>query len=84
VIVIDTGPVLAAANRKDSSHQQCDAPYRRCWRCHQHRAVPGARLADAVVPIAYGVKGEQHYHDLVVYKGKYPAPGARKRLRDSA
>ena len=46
--------------------------------------MPGARLADAVVPVAYGVKGEQHYHDLVVYKGKYPAPSAQKRLRDLA
>lgn len=42
----------------------------------------GRRLADAVVPIAYAVKGEQHYQNLIAYKARRPAAGAQSRLRD--
>lgn len=56
--------------------------YRWCYPCHQHRTVSGGALADVVLPIAYGVKGEQHYQNLVAYKASNPAVGAKTRLRD--
>jgi hypothetical protein len=36
------------------------------------------------VPIAYGIKGEQHYQNLIAYKATPPAPSAQTRLRDLA
>jgi hypothetical protein len=61
-----------------------EEPYARCWQCNQHRSASGGRLADAVVPVAYGIKGEQHYQNLVAYKATRPAPSAQTRLRDLA
>jgi predicted amidophosphoribosyltransferase len=61
-----------------------EAAYRRCWVCNQHISIPGSLLADAVVPVAYGIKGEQHYQNLVAYKAKHPAAVAQTRLRDLA
>ena len=42
--------------------------YSVCFPCRQHRAAAGDQLADAIVPIAYAIEGEQHYADLVTYK----------------
>lgn len=39
-------------------------------------------VADTVVPIAYAVKGEQHYQHLVAYKYRRPVLSAQARLRD--
>lgn len=56
--------------------------YTCCYRCNQHRAASGGRVADAVVPVAYAIKGEQHYQNLIAYKAKNPAVGSQSRLRD--
>lgn len=56
--------------------------YTYCYRCSQHRAASGGRVADAVVPIGYAIKGEQHYQNLIAYKANNPAVGAQSRLRD--
>lgn len=61
-----------------------EGPYSRCWVCNRHLATPGSLLANAVIPIAYGIKGEQHYQNLVAYKARHPAAGAQTRLRDLA
>ncbi|MDD6793723.1 MAG: hypothetical protein PUE00_16385 [Thermobifida fusca] len=51
--------------------------YTRCFPCDEHHRVAGGWIADAVVPIAYGISGEQHYQNLVAYQAKYPALSAR-------
>lgn len=56
--------------------------YALCYRCNQHRASSGGRVADTVVPIAYAIKGEQHYQNLIAYKATNPAAGSQSRLRD--
>lgn len=53
-----------------------------CYQCHQHRAASGGRVADTVVFVAYAIKGEQHYQNLIAYKAKNAAVGAQSRLRD--
>lgn len=56
--------------------------YARCFVCHEHRRAASGRTCDVVVPIAYGIRGEQHYQNLVAYKAKPPAFSAQTRLRD--
>ncbi len=58
-------------------------PYPRCWECREHHLAATDLLATAVVPIAYGIKGEQHYQHLVNYKHpRYPSAAARTRVQD--
>ncbi|GAB3940964.1 hypothetical protein GCM10029976_059470 [Kribbella albertanoniae] len=38
-------------------------------------------IADAVVPIAYALKGKQHAHHLATYKFEHPSQAARGALR---
>ncbi|REE98744.1 phosphoribosyltransferase [Thermomonospora umbrina] len=54
--------------------------YLRCRPCGDHfRASPDG-TADAVVPISYAVKGNQHAHDLAAYKGLRVSEQSRSRL----
>ena len=55
-------------------------PYDVCYPCRIHREA--SRLtADAVVPIAYALKGAQHAHHLASYKFDPPSFGARTALQ---
>lgn len=63
-------------------HGPVDGSYARCWVCQQHVLGSDSVLADVVVPIAYGIKGEQFYHDLRAYKWPQPSAASRARLRD--
>jgi hypothetical protein len=47
-----------------------------CYPCKQHLDASDGLAADAVVPIAYAIDGEQHYDDLKSYKATQPAANA--------
>jgi hypothetical protein len=51
--------------------------YPRCYPCSQQHTATGGRLADAIVPISYSIKGAQHAHNLTVYKADRPSTQAR-------
>ncbi|HEX4830213.1 MAG TPA: hypothetical protein VH478_03865 [Trebonia sp.] len=61
-----------------------DGRYPRCYGCEVHRRVAGALLADAVVPVAYAVKGGPLARDLWRYKhdDDRAAAGRLARLLD--
>lgn len=56
------------------------AGYPLCYPCSQHRAASGGRLADVVAPVAYSIRGEQHAHNLIVYKADRPSNQARYHI----
>lgn len=51
-----------------------------CYPCRTHRDA-SSLTADAVVPIAYALKGAQHAHHLATYKFEPPSYGARAALQ---
>jgi hypothetical protein len=58
------------------------AGFARCYQCDLAKSEAGDLLADAVVPVAYAVKGEQLAADLRRYKsGRDGAADAARRLR---
>ena len=60
------------------------AGFPRCYQCELHQQAAGGWLADAVMPIAYAVKGGRFAIDLWRYKDGDHAAGERLRamLRD--
>jgi hypothetical protein len=55
--------------------------YLHCFPCAVHAAGARDLLADAVIPVAYAIKGGKHAHDLWVYKSAAPdAAQARATL----
>jgi hypothetical protein len=60
------------------------AGFSRCYQCELHWRVAGGSLADAVMPIAYAVKGSQLAADLWRYKNGDRAASEKLRatLRD--
>jgi hypothetical protein len=58
----------------------CTAPtdgYAVCFNCLNH-SRSGLRVADLVAPITYGVKSEQSYTDLTIYKSGSVPTGAKE------
>jgi hypothetical protein len=52
------------------------AGYVRCYQCARHAWAGGALLSDAVVPVAYAVRGTPFAEILWRYKSTRPVPGA--------
>lgn len=50
-----------------------------CFQCAQH-AKASRTLADAVVPVSYALKGQQHAHNLAAYKFTPPSQSAQRAL----
>lgn len=46
-----------------------------CRPCLTHRRALGGSVADLVVPISYAIRGEQHAHNLRMYKAQHPDSG---------
>lgn len=63
------GPGVCMVCRSDAA-----VGYPCCRQCASHRRQSGGRLADTVVPIAYAIRGKQHAHNLIRYKGTPPSP----------
>lgn len=55
------------------------AGFATCFQCGQH-ARASQTLADAVVPVSYAIKGQQHAHNLAAYKFSPPSQSAQKAL----
>ncbi|MBO0883710.1 MAG: hypothetical protein J2P17_25915, partial [Mycobacterium sp.] len=55
--------------------------YDLCFNCNRHSKAAGGTLAQAVVPIAYAIKRQQHAANLARYKWTNPAPRATRSLQ---
>jgi hypothetical protein len=56
------------------------AEWSRCYTCEQHLRTAQAGVADAVVPISYAIKGQQHAHALAAYKSAFPSGDVQTNL----
>jgi hypothetical protein len=54
--------------------------FTRCYQCDRHTLLGHGRLADAVVPISYAIKGTPFADDLWRYKSTWPPAAARASL----
>jgi hypothetical protein len=60
-------------------HGPVAAGFSLCYQCEQHQSAAGGLLADAVMPIAYAVKGSKFAADLWRYKEGDANAGERLR-----
>jgi predicted amidophosphoribosyltransferase len=72
---LPAGSGICAVCRSDA-----DSRFELCYQCGQHSRLGAGRIADAVVPIAYSLKGGQHDHHLIVYKSTPPSAQAQFNL----
>jgi hypothetical protein len=81
-VVIAQAPLLSAPLAGSGGLcEVCHGPpcggCQRCYNCDLHLQCGGDSLADAVVPVAFAVKGGQHAKHLWQYKSARLAVGAR-------